>query len=531
MAAGELDALMRDLARPEAWPHAPDSIEVIQTHASVVFLAGDRALKIKKPVDLGFLDFSTRPARAAACEAEVILNRRLAPRTYRGVVAVRRAPRGGLTVVFEEPRDEDEPAVLMVRLPADRTLASLLKVGGVTDDLARRIGRRLAAFHDSAEGGPDVRRACAFDRVARVVRENLAEAATLASAVLDAGLHHRISGALERELGAREALLSGRAARGIGREGHGDLRLDHVYVLDEPPPDDIVVVDCVEFSAAFRRSDPVGDIAALVMEFGFEGRADIGDALFEAWADARGDAEGAALLPLFVAHRHVVRGKVRGIEAREAEVPEAARVRAAARGRAHFLGALSALAGPHERPALVLACGLPGSGKSTVARALAREANIERVSSDETRKALAAAPDGAGGLPADLYSREWTDRTYGECLARSRALLLSGQRVIVDASFHDGARRAPFRELARELRVPCLVIELVVSDAEAIRRLAARVNDASDADADVRRAMTAAWQAPAGDELADWTRLDASRSPRETTDRAIAALRARRLAR
>lgn len=530
-----LDEWMRDLARAEAWPSEPGEVAVVQTHISLVFVARDRVVKLKKPVDLGFLDFSTRELRLAACRAECRLNARLAPGIYEGVAAVARGSDGRWRVEEREPladAPDEEPAVLMRRLPEERSLAGLLRDGLLDEAILQRVARRLAAFHDAADAGPAVREASRWEPLAKVVRDNLAQAAAFADLTLEPALHARLAEATERELLARRELVEQRASRGMGRDGHGDLRLDHVHVLGDRV-EDVVAIDCIEFRDDLRRGDPVGDVAFLVMELEHEGRPDLAKAFFDAWSAARSDPEGALLLPLHVGYRHVVRGKVRSIESREAEVPPQARWSAAERARSHFIAALVTLEEPSRRPALVLACGLPGSGKSTVARALASAAGFARISSDETRKALAAwisaAPTWSGGLDGGLYSREWTDRTYRACREQAETLLRQGRRVIVDASFHEAARRAAFLDLARTLRVPAIVLECVVPDDEARRRLLARTGDASDADAAVRDAMAERWEAPHEDERGAWRRLDATGAPEAVAARALDLLRERGL--
>ena len=524
-----LPELLRDLARPEAWPpsipamSAETGAEVVQTHISAVFLARDHVLKLKKPVRLAFVDFSARSLRLSACEAECLLNARLAPDAYLGVVTVGRAKDGRWAVQARAPSptdESDEPAVLMRRLPADRTMASLLRHGALGEDAVRAIGRRIAEFHAAADAGPSVQQASCWDAVAGVIRTNLAECAPFAGRTLQPALHERLIAEAERELIARRELVDRRARAGMGRDGHGDLRLDHVYVperADEP----VVIIDCIEFRDDFRQGDPVGDVAFLVMELRHAGRKDLADALFDAWRGERSDDEASELLPLYLGHRHAVRGKVRSIEAEEVEVPRARREKAAALARGHFLAALGAFAPPARRPALVLACGLPGSGKSTVARALSRDAGFVRVSSDVTRRELRL----AGVLGEDSYSVDATDRTYAACTEEARSLLLQGARVVVDASFHEAARRGPLLALGAALAVPTLLLHCPTSDEEAEIRLAARTGDESEADAAVRALLAARWEAPTPAELTAWREVPTGRTPADAIGVASTELR------
>ncbi len=204
------------------------------------------------------------------------------------------------------------------------------------------------------------------------------------------------------------------------RDTHGDLHLDHVYIFPErKPPADLVIIDCIEFNERFRFADPIADMAFLVMDFRFHGRRDLARAFAEEYFRASGDEEGRALLSFYSAYRAAVRGKVEGIELAEPEVDESERAALQVKARAHWLLALGELETVNRRPALVLVGGLPGTGKSTLARSLAEKAGFELIRSDVVRKELAASTD-SGWTPAILhhgiYSQEWNDRTYAECL-------------------------------------------------------------------------------------------------------------------
>lgn len=509
--------LVEALGDEAAWPPGCVPVEVLQTHCSVVFLAGADVFKVKKPVNLGFLDYSTLARRKAACEAELRLNRRLAPDVYLGAVPVTRA-RGGLAL---GGRGEIvDWAVHMRRLPAEATFDARLAAGRLGEEELALLARRLALFHAGAERGPDVQRDASFDRFAAVVRGNLEQARACVGATLDAAVHARLVERTEAELERRRPLLEERHERGLPCDGHGDLRLEHVYLLDGAAGPEVVLVDCIEFDDSFRRADPAGDVGFVAMDLEFAGRRSLADAFVRAYADAAADPRVAELVPLHVAYRHVVRGKVRGIEARETEVDAESRARAAARSRAHFLAALSRLERPDLRPALVLVSGLPGTGKSTLARALAARCGFERVSSDEMRKSLAGAPPEARGLP--LYSQDWTERTYAALLSRARAALLAGGRVLVDASFHRRARREAFRALAAELRLPFLVLWCRAPRDLALARLASRRGDASDADAGVHEAMSSSWEPFDDDE--PHAALDAACGADAVTEQACAVL-------
>jgi aminoglycoside phosphotransferase family enzyme/predicted kinase len=492
-----LPRLIAALSRPEVYPFAVDRVEVRHTHISVVFLAGGFAYKVRKPVALGFLDFSTPERRRHDCEEEVRLNRRLAPSVYRGVVPVTRS---GESVAVEGSGDVVEWAVKMERLPDDATLLSRLRRGELDAAAVEALARTVAAFHARAEGGGRIAAFGRFAVVAGNARENFEQSAAQVGATVSRAAFDRLRALTEAALGRLRPLIEARADRGVPRDTHGDLHLDHVYRLpDRPPPADLVIIDCIEFNERFRFADPVADMAFLVMDLAFRGRRDLAAAFADAYFGAAGDDEGRALLPFYVAYRAAVRGKVEGFKLAEAEVPEAEKAAALASARAHWLLALGELEEPIRRPGLVLVGGLPGTGKSSLARGLAERAGFTVIRSDVVRKELAGLPahePSPAALRPSLYSPEWTGRTYAECRRRAEQTLFEGGRVIVDATFGAEAQRQASLEMAAGLAVPAVLLLCRANPAAVRERLAARHGDASDADWDVYRRAAGAWEEP-----------------------------------
>ncbi len=496
--------LIADLTRPDAYPHPVDgSVEVRQTHISAVFLAGAYAYKVKKPLDLGFLDFRDLARRHHFCLEEVRLNRRLAPDVYLGVVPVTRA---GGRHVMDGSGEPVEYAVWMRRLPDDATLAEGLARGELTPDIMAEVGGRLARFHAVADCGAEVAQWAGLETVAFNARENFQQLAPYAGRSLAEPVLVRLRDLTERWLDRLRPVIEDRAARRVPRDTHGDLRLDHIYrFAAAPPPGDLVIIDCIEFNERFRFADPVSDLAFLTMDLRFRGRPDLATTLAEAWFHVSGDEEGRQLLPFYEAYRAVVRAKVGSMTLDEPEIPAAQRAAEAQRARAHGLLALGALAPAAERPGLVLVTGLPGTGKSRLAAGLAEAAGLAVVSTDVTRKALAGVPWGEG-TPADphldLYTPEWNDRTYDACLEQAATHLAAGGRVAVDGTLREARRRAAFLDLARQLCVPALVLVCEASAATVRARLDARTGDASDATWAVYQQLRARWEAPGAAEPA-----------------------------
>ena len=491
----DLSRLIQALSDPVAYLHPVDSVEVRQTHISVVFLAGPYAYKIKKPLCLGFLDYGTLEKRHDFCKQEVLLNRRLAATVYLGVVPI---TRDGTTIRMDGPGEPIEWAVKMRRLPDDSTLGERLRRDEIGIEQVEALAARVAGFHAQAEAGPRISIAGRFETVARNARENFQESAAHVETTMSRTVFERLRSLTDDALARHRRCIEARAARGVPRDIHGDLRLGHVYVFpDQEPPDDLIIIDCIEFDDRFRHADPVADMAFLTMDFALHGRRDLALIFAEAYFQASGDVEGRALLPFYTAYRAAVRGKVEGLKQTETEIPAADRVAALHKARAGWLLALGELETPSRKPCLVLMGGLPGTGKSTLARALAEHAGFTVIRSDVVRKELAGLAFGertSAEYGRDFYSAEWNERTYSECSRRAEASLFDGKRVLVDASFGKQSFRHRFLELAVSWGVPAVFLVCQAEPDVIQKRLRDRQLDASDADWSVYQEAAARWE-------------------------------------
>ena len=522
----DLRELIDGLSVPSAYPQPGDSVEVHQTHISLVFLTGRVAYKIKKPVDLGFVDYTTLKRRRHFCEDEVRLNRRLAPSVYLGVVPV---TRDGSRITMEGKGTAIEWAVKMERLPDSATLSAHLERGDVPPQAIAELARLIAKFHADAEGGARTALGGSFDAVARNARENFDQSANQVAKTLSESTFNRLKSLTEDALADLRELIAARAARGVPRDTHGDLRLDHVYWFPEKrPSDQWMVVDCIEFNERFRHADPIADVAFLAMDLALQGRRDLADGFEESYLHASRDGEGRALLPFYRAYRAAVRAKVQGMKLAASEIPQAEKAAALAKARARWLFALADLEQPSRKPCLVLLGGLPGSGKSTLAHGLAAKAGFSVIRSDVVRKELAGRSghgDSRSQINEDMYTETWNDRTYQECLRQVEAILFQGSRVLIDASFQNESRRRLFLDAGRRWGVVACLI-LCQADPDVIcKRLERREGDASDADWAVHSEIARRWEELSTHTKAVTREVDTSATKEAAVQGALTVLR------
>lgn len=471
MESGAIDpaALIRALGDP-------DDAVVRETHGAWVLLAGERAYKVKKPVALAFLDYSTLPRRLRACREEVEVNAALAPGLYLGVRALVRTPGGvALGAAGEDPAAV-EYAVEMRRFDEAQTMEAHVRAGTLAGSRVDEVAHRLAAFHRGAarcEGGAEP--------FARRLRSDVDEVAQLARGEEPPALDgRRRFAASAAERFASE--LDARAARGLCRDGHGDIRAEHV-ILSEPP----MVFDRIEFDPGLRRADVGSDLAFLAMDLERLGARGAAERLVRSYAAAGGDPGGSRLRALFAWQRALVRLKVALI--------------AGDAGGARALAALAErLAWRARAPVVLLVTGPPASGKSTLAAALAERLELPVVSSDVVRKSLAGlAPHERA--PASAYRPSATIETYRELAARAAAELRRHPGVIVDATARSRELRAALLEGVGAAEPKALIV-CEVPRAELARRALARQRSAtrvSDATAEVALELADAFEPP--DEL------------------------------
>ncbi|WP_405915380.1 AAA family ATPase [Streptomyces sp. NBC_00728] len=443
-----------------------------ETHTAVLFFVGDRAYKLKKPVDLGFLDYTTATARRVACEREVALNRRFAPDVYLGLGE------------FRGPGEsEAEPLVVMRRMPEDRRLSHLVGTGASVDDVLRVVARHLATWHADAPRGREVDEQGTRDALSSRWEASFAQVRTLGADGSVPDDLAEIEKLVRRYLAGRERLFDARIEQGRVVDGHGDLLTEDIFCLDDGPR----VLDCLEFDDHLRYVDGLDDAAFLAMDLEQHGAPEAAAYFLAQYGEYSADPAPPSLWHHYVAYRAFVRAKVSLLQARQG----AAGAEAASRR-------LMSTALRHLRTSavrLIPVGGLPGSGKSTLSGALADRLGVTLLSSDRIRKELAGIPaeqSAAAGYREGLYTPEWTVTTYTALLDRAAALLSSGESVVLDATWSDAAQREAALRVAERTSADLVPLHCQVPGDVSAARLSTRTRGMSDADLDIATAMAAA---------------------------------------
>lgn len=488
--------------------HGGGDVVQCRTHGSIVFLAGDRAYKLKRAVKYPYMDYSTATRRKAMCEAELAVNKRLAPELYLGVKPVVRR-NGRLAIGDAQDGSALDWLVVMRRFDQTALLGHLCEHGGLTRDLMRRLGERIASFHRSAERRTDFGGA---EGIAAVVDENRDLLGKLAGRPLDPRKIARLDILARAELARLATLLDARRANGFVRRCHGDLHLFNICLFEGEP----VPFDAIEFLDQFIFIDVLFDLAFLLMDLDRRGFRHEANIVLNRYVEETGDYDGLAALPLFMSCRAALRSHILmaiselGGKERESEF---------AREADRLLDSALAYLAPRT-VSLTAIGGISGTGKSSVAAELAPltggAPGAIVLRSDVIRKQLCGA-DVLVRLPEESYDRKTTEKVYAAIGERAERVLKSGFSVIADSVFGTNAQRSRIAQVPRDLDAVFCGIWLHAPTGVLEQRLRERRGDASDATVDVMRSQLRSVHAPE-----DWRLTDANRAPAETA-REIAA--------
>ncbi len=495
-------AALRD---PRRYPHAAKNVRVIETHISWVLLAGRFAYKIKKAVNLGFLDYTELAARKFCCDEEIRLNRRTAPDIYLDTVAIggsADAPQFGALPAIEY-------AVRMRRFPAGKLMDHLLVSERVAAQHIDSLAAAIFHFHASI---PCVAAESEFgtaEAVRAAALQNFEQLAAQLDGAADRANIAALQVATEAEFAACKQLFEARRAQGFVRECHGDLHLGNIVLAGDKP----VPFDCIEFNPALRWIDVLSELAFTVMDLLHRQHADFAWRLLNAYLEASGDYAGLAVLRFYLAYRATVRAKVSAIRAGQPAISPRAKQDELAACRSYLALASQCLA--QRRPALIITHGLPGSGKTTFSQLALQQLGAIRIRSDVERKRLF----GLGSLEssrargADIYGADATRQTYAKLHEIARELLQNGYTVIVDAAFLRLDERETFRRLAQNLSVPFAIASLHAPDVTLRARIRQRSNDASEADVNVLEMLQARQQPLSRQELVVTAKFSTAEAP------------------
>ncbi|GAB1718427.1 MAG: hypothetical protein NTAFB09_01580 [Nitrosospira sp.] len=470
--------LVEGLLNPRCYPHPPKKVRLIETHISWVLLAGRYAYKIKKSLDLGFLDYRSLASRRHYCEEEVRLNRRLAPQIYLDTVPIgsgsSQTPAPGLLPALEY-------AVLMRRFPFSRQFDKLAAQNRLAPQQIDNLAMVLARFHASLPADTSASGFGSAGLVQSAMSQALDRLETLlADSAEEAGIA-RLRHASDTEYAHCKDHIERRRAQGFVRECHGDLHLGNIVLLDGQP----VPFDGIEFDPALRWIDVASEIAFPAMDLMHYQRPDLAFRFLNAYLEETGDYGGASLLPFYTAYRATVRAMVS--TTRGTQPGLARRTRKKMCMDCLNLIALAERCLNRRQPALIITHGLPGSGKTTFSQAALERLQAIRIRSDVERKRLHGLSPMARSDPLadNLYSADVTQRTFAHLHGLARGLLDGGIPVIVDAAFLRRDERELFQRLAYERRIPYVIASMKTSIGTMRERIAqrqTRSDDASEAD-------------------------------------------------
>ncbi|MFW5824795.1 MAG: AAA family ATPase [Marinobacter sp.] len=469
--------LIENLQDPALYDHPVDGFQVLETHISQVILTGDYAYKIKKPMDFGFLDFSTLGKRRHFCEEELRLNRRLAAPLYLEVVAITGTPD---KPEFNGRGEPFEYAIRMRQFRQDQLFDGLQERGELTPALLSELAEQVAQFHETLPPVPEDKPLGTPEAVQAAMQENFDQIRPLLDG--DPALNEQLT-ALEgwaRSTFERQRdLIATRRAAGFVRECHGDLHLANITRYD----DRVMVFDCIEFSEPFRWIDVINDLAFLLMDLESRREFALASHTLNAYLEWRGDFDGLALLPFYKAYRAMVRAKIALFTRGNPGLPEAEKEALLQKYRDYANLAEHYTEIPN--PYLLATTGLSASGKSTVSHALATELGLIRLRSDVERKRMAGLgplDSSRSGVGENLYTEAANRKTYHRLADLSRQLLQAGLGVVVDAACLRENERELLASVAENLALPFALIHCEAP--EEVRRewIRARRGDASEAD-------------------------------------------------
>ncbi|MBN2466032.1 AAA family ATPase [candidate division WOR-3 bacterium] len=490
------------MLKPALYGRGVKQVRMLQTHTSWVFLTGTRAYKVKKPVNFGFLDYTTLAARKFFCNEEFRLNQILSPDIY---IRVRPITVSGGRLVLGGRGQVIDYCLEMKELPQEWIMTEQLKRGHVTHEHVDSIARSIADFHKQADHGRDVAQYGSIKTIRFNWDENFAQTTDFIGKTTTRRQFEETKSVVEKFMAGNRGLFQRRRAGGFVRRCHGDLHSRNIFVLPSEGPEsrvqcpesarsDVRIFDCIEFNPRFSCSDVASEIAFMAMDLDYWGRKDLADFFVERYVAYTGDEGLPCLLNFYKCYRAYVRGKVTSFVLNDPGVGRAEKGKAAKTANEYFRLSHHYAAAISTEPKLVVMIGLPGVGKTYVARRLAERIGAFHFLSDSIRKQLLGIPLGRHQTEAygsGIYKGNIGARTYAELLRRARVFLSSGFSVVADATFLSGDSRRHAYEAAAKAGAPVLFVFADCPERTVRSRLRRRAGEYSfsDATVDIYRAM------------------------------------------
>jgi aminoglycoside phosphotransferase family enzyme/predicted kinase len=470
----ELPELIQALLKSEAYPEKTRKVELLQTQMSFLLLGDNYVYKVKKPVNLGYLDYTTLEQRLFFCQREIELNKRLCPQTYLKVVSITRDKSG---IAIEGKGEVIEYAVKMRRLPEKAMLNLLLAANQATTEMLAKVAQKLAPFHEKAETNAEISTFGTIETISQNTSENFGQTEKYFGTTISEAKFQHIKAYTKRFIKDNTALFNKRVAEGRIRDCHGDLHAAHICFSNG-----ICIYDCIEFNDRFRYSDTAAEVAFLAMDLDHYGRADLSRSFVNAYIASSQDKELKKLLNFYKCYRAYVRGKVESFKLDDPYIGAAEKQRTGEVASSYFD---LAYAYTRSKPTLFITVGLIGSGKSTLAQALAKRLGLAVISSDITRKKLAGIPSSEhrfAEFDSGIYSAEFSRLTYDTMFSEAKIMLSEGDSVIIDASFTKTKERLKAKELAEGTDADFFIIECILDEKTTKERLEQRRKEGSASD-------------------------------------------------
>jgi aminoglycoside phosphotransferase family enzyme/predicted kinase len=451
--------IFKAMGRPEFYPHPVSRIEQRETHISHVFLTGDYVYKIKKPVNLDFLDFTTLKKRCYYCRQEVILNKRLSHDVYLDVVPINLKDR---KYHLNGPGIPVEYAVKMRQLPADRSMLNVLNRKKINRDIVIELAVILARFYDESPSVEHIHGSGAWETVLSNCEENFRQTIMFAGKILDERIFQIVRSATLSFLHRKKELFDNRIKNKKIRDCHGDLRTAHIYFTEEG----IQIIDCIEFNERFRYQDVTSDLAFLAMDLDYEGFPQIANDLLDDYAKHTQDPDVFVLIDFYKCYRAFVRCKVNCLRLQVGDLDNQDRIKLV-KETSKYLNLAYKYAVQFTRPTLWVVCGMPGSGKSTISKELSGAFGIKAFQSDVIRKELyGLKPDDLSDIPFEtgIYSKGASSLTYGRLLLLAQEEIEQGRSVILDATYARQHDRSEAMRMAKDIDANIVFVECVLKE-------------------------------------------------------------------